>query len=448
MTSVDLSFNRENQKLGIICNSMDHKVIIPFRWLSKDGKLLLSARILRTFAYGFLSVILAIYLELIGFDELYIGLILTATLINSVIFTLIASFYADRIGRRKLLIVYSALMSVSGLVFFVTTNYVALLISAFIGTINVTGTETGAFLSIEQAMLPQIIDVPKKRNTLYALYNMAGTFAMSAGILAIGLPQILVQQYGWNQIESIKPLFILYSIIGLGVLGIYCLISNRVEISRNKNNNNGNNNAINIPKPFKRTLSPKSREIVGKLSGLFAIDSFAGGFVIQSIVSFWFFTKFGVELTTLSHIFSIAGVLTAFSFLVAAKLADKIGLINTMVFTHIPSNILIMLVAYAPTLPLAIALYLARMALSQMDVPTRQSYIVAVVEENERTAAAGITNISRNIAQAVSPSLAGYILHSLSVLSAPFVLGGVLKIAYDIALYFNFKNKRPPDEMK
>ena len=229
------------------------------------------------------------------------------------------------------------------------------------------------------------------------------------------------------------------------MLWIYFLISNRVEVSRN-NNNPRDHATNNVSTAFKQTLSPKSKEIVGKLSGLFAIDSFAGGFVIQSIVSFWFFTKFGVELTTLSYIFSIAGILTAFSFLVAAKLADKIGLINTMVFTHIPSNILLILVAFAPTLPLAIALYLTRMALSQMDVPTRQSYIVAVVEENERTAAAGITNISRNIAQAVSPSLAGYILHSVSVLAVPFVLGGVLKIAYDIALYINFKNKKPPDE--
>ena len=425
---------------------MDTKVIIPLSWLSKDGKLLLAARILRTFAYGFLSVILAIYLKLIGFNDLYIGIMLSATLINSVVFTLIASFYADRLGRRKVLIVYSALMSISGLVFFVTSNYMALIISAFIGTINVTGTETGAFLSIEQAMLPQTINDPKKRNTVYALYNMAGTFAMSAGVLLSGLPQILAQQYGFNQIESIKPLFVLYSIIGLGVLGIYFLISNKVEISRS-NNNNSNNKITNTSSPFKQTLSPKSREIVGKLSGLFAIDSFAGGFVIQSIVSFWFFTKFGVELATLSYIFSIAGVLTAFSFLVAAKIADKIGLINTMVFTHIPSNILLILVAFAPTLPLAIVLYLARMALSQMDVPTRQSYIVAVVEENERTAAAGITNISRNIAQSVSPSLAGYILQSLSFLSAPFVLGGVLKIIYDIALYFNFRNKKPSDEM-
>ncbi|MFL6315404.1 MAG: MFS transporter [Nitrososphaeraceae archaeon] len=414
---------------------MDSKVIIPFRWLSKDGKLLLVARILRTFAYGFLSVILAIYLKLIGFNDLYIGFILTATLVNSVIFTLIASFYADRIGRRKVLILYSALMSVSGIVFFATSNYMALIISAFIGTVNVTGTETGAFLSVEQAMLPQTINHPKKRNTVYALYNMAGTFAMSGGVLLSGLPRIFELQYGLNQVQSIKPLFLFYSVVGIGVVGIYFLLSNKIEVE-----SSNNIDTIKRPKkPLRQTLSPKSKEIVGKLSGLFAIDSFAGGFVIQSIVSFWFFTRFGVELNTLSYIFSVAGVLTAFSFVVAAKLADKIGLINTMVFTHIPSNILIILVAFAPTLPLAIALYLVRMALSQMDVPTRQSYIVAVVKENERTAAAGITNISRNIAQSVSPSLAGYILQSLSFLSAPFVLGGVLKIVYDIALYLQFK---------
>jgi MFS family permease len=415
---------------------MDAKIIASFRWLSKDGKLLLAARTLRTFAYGFLSVILAIYLKLVGFEDFYIGLILTATLVNSVIFTLIASFYADRVGRRKILIMYAALMSLSGLIFFLTTNYIALIISALIGTINVTGTETGAFLSIEQAVLPQMVNDINKRNTVYALYNMVGTFAMSAGVLLSGLPQILAQQYGLNQIQSIRPLFLLYSIIGLAVLGIYYLISNKVEVQTNSMRH----------KPLRETLSPQSKQIVGKLSSLFALDSFAGGFVIQSIVSLWFFTKFGVDLTTLSYIFSVAGVLTAFSYLAAAKIADRIGLINTMVFTHIPSNILIILVAFAPTFPLAVALYLARMALSQMDVPTRQSYLVAVVKENERTAAAGITNISRNITQSISPSIAGYILQSLSILSAPFVLGGALKIVYDVALYFNFKSIRPPEE--
>jgi MFS family permease len=420
--------------------------MVLLSWLSKDGKLLLAARTIRTFAYGFLSIVLAIYLKLIGFSDFYIGLILTASLVNSIILTLIASFYADRIGRRKVLIMYSTLMSLSGAIFFITSNYVTLILSALIGTVNVTGTETGAFLSIEQSTLPQTINDPKKRNMLYALYNMVGTFAMSAGILLSGLPQIFAQQYGFNQIESIKTLFLLYSIIGLVITGVYYLLSKKVEANANAKDNNGNV-VHNIPKPLKQTLSPKSKEIVTKLSGLFAIDSFAGGFVIQSIVSFWFYTKFeGVQLTTLSYIFSIAGVLTALSFLVSAKIADKIGLINTMVFTHIPSNILLILVAFAPTLPLAIALYLARMTLSQMDVPTRQSYIVAVVGDHERSAAAGITNISRNIAQAVSPSLTGYILQSLYFLSAPFVLGGMLKIAYDIALYFNFRKMRPSDE--
>jgi MFS family permease len=405
-------------------------------WLSTDGKLILSARIIRTFAYGFLSIVLAIYLKLLGFNDVLIGVVLTATLVNSVIFTLIASFYADRIGRRKTLIIYGALMSIAGAIFLATENYFALIAAALIGTINVTGSETGAFLSIEQALLPQTVKNNKKRNTVFALYNMAGTFAMSAGVLLSGLPTILQEQYAMNQVESIKPLFLLYSVLGIGVIGIYFMLSNKIEVLLSGNTANS----------VMQTLSPQSKQIVGKLSGLFAVDSFAGGFVIQSIVSLWFFTKFGVDLAAISVIFSMAGVLTAFSFFAAAKIADRIGLVNTMVFTHIPSNVFLILVGFAPSLPLAIAFYLARMTLSQMDVPTRQSYIVAVVGEDERTPAAGITNISRNISQAVSPSLTGYILQILPTLSAPFILGGALKIAYDIALYVNFRKIRPAEE--
>ena len=404
-------------------------------WLSKDGKLVLAARVTRTFAYGFLSIVLAIYLKLIGFNDIVIGLVLASTLVNSVIFTLIASFYADRLGRRNMLVIYAALMSISGAIFLATEDYLALIAAALIGTINVTGSETGAFLSIEQALLPQTVSNVRKRNTIFALYNMAGTFAMSVGILLSGLPTILQHQFGLSQIESIKPLFILYSILGIIVMIIYFMLSKKIELTGDQ-----------IAKPLTQVLSPGTKKIVGKLSGLFSLDSFAGGFVIQSIVAFWFFTKFGLDLTTLSYIFSIAGVLTAFSFLAAARIGDKIGLVNTMVFTHIPSNILLILVGFAPTLPLAIAFYLGRMALSQMDVPTRQSYIVSVVKEEERTASTGITNISRNISQAVSPSLTGYILQALPVLSAPFVFGGILKIAYDLALYLNFKNIKPAEE--
>ncbi len=404
-------------------------------WLSKDGKLVLAARVTRTFAYGFLSIVLAIYLKLIGFNDIVIGLVLASTLVNSVIFTLIASFYADRLGRRNMLVIYAALMSISGAIFLATEDYLALIAAALIGTINVTGSETGAFLSIEQALLPQTVSNVRKRNTIFALYNMAGTFAMSVGILLSALPAILQHQFGLSQIESIKPLFMLYSILGIIVMIIYFMLSKKIELTSDQ-----------IAKPLTQVLSPETKKIVGKLSGLFSLDSFAGGFVIQSIVAFWFFTKFGLDLTTLSYILSIAGVLTAFSFLAAARIADKIGLVNTMVFTHIPSNILLILVGFAPTLPLAIAFYLGRMALSQMDVPTRQSYIVSVVKEEERTASTGITNISRNISQAVSPSLTGYILQALPVLSAPFVFGGILKIAYDLALYLNFKNIKPAEE--
>jgi MFS family permease len=417
-----------------------------FDWLTRDGRLLLAAKLVRSFAYGFLSIILAIYLDLIGFEGFLIGLILTTTLINSVIFTLIASFYSDKIGRRKFLLLYAALMSVSGFIFTVSENYIALVIAAFIGTINITGAESGAFLTIEQAILPQTLKNVRKRNTVFAIYNMAGTFAMAAGVLLVGLPAVLQQQLQYfdivlNQIGSIKLLFVLYSMLGIVLIGIYLLLSQKIEVLNNQDKQTYE------PKQLIKisSLTPNSRSIVLRLSGLFAIDSFAGGFMIQSIVSFWFFTRFGADLTTLSYIFSVSGVLTAFSFMAAAKIADRIGLINTMVFTHIPANILIIAVAFAPTLPMAVVLYLLRMALSQMDVPTRQSYIVAVVREDERTVSAGITNISRNVTQAISPSLIGILINYLS-LAAPFVIGGALKVVYDVALFLNFRNIKPPEE--
>jgi len=404
-------------------------------WISQDGKLLLWARTVRTFSYGFLSVILAIYLKLIGFNEILIGVVLTVTLVNSVIFNLLSSAYADRIGRKKILTLYAVLMVISAVIFFFTNNYVALIIAALIGTINVTGSEIGAFLSLEQAILPQTVNNIKKRNSIFALYNMVGTFAMSGGVLVSGLPSFLEQHYGLDQISAIKTLFVFYAILALVVMAIYLILSKGVEIQPK--------NGQSIPQ---NKISPQTRGIITKLSSLFAVDSFGGGFVIQSIVAFWFYSRFGADLTTLSYIFSAAGVLTAVSFLLATKIASKIGLVNTMVFTHIPSNILLILLAFAPNFSVGILLYLARMSLSQMDVPTRQSYIVAIVNENERVAAAGITNTSRNVAQAVSPSLAGGVIQILS-LSAPFVVGGILKIAYDIGIFASFRKIKPPEEI-
>ncbi len=404
-------------------------------WISKDGKLLLGARIVRTFSYGFLSVIIAIYLKLIGFGDVEIGLVLTATLVNSVFFNLLSSAYADKIGRRNILVLYAVLMIASAIIFFVTDNYVALVIAALVGTINVTGSEVGAFLSLEQALLPQTVSDIRKRNSIFAIYNAVGTFAMSAGVLVSGLPSVL-QHYGFDKIGAIKELFLIYAACAVTVLGIYLVLSKNIEVK-----DSVSKSGLSI-----KNITPKSRGIIAKMSTLFAVDSFGGGFVIQSIVSFWFYTKFGADLTSLSYIFAIAGVLTAISYMASTKIASKIGLVNTMVFTHIPSNVLLIFLAFAPTFSIAISLFFARMSLSQMDVPTRQSYLMGVVGENERIPAAVFTNTSRNISQAVSPSLSGIIISTLS-LSAPFVVGGILKIAYDVGIFFSFRKIKPPEEL-
>ena len=407
---------------------------MSLQWISRDGKLLLGARVVRTFSYGFLSVILAIYLKLVGFDDILVGIILTATLVNSVFFNLLSSAYADKIGRKNILIIYAALMIASSVIFFVTSNYVALVIAALVGTINVTGSEVGAFLSLEQAMLPQTVSDIKKRNSIFAIYNAVGTFAMSAGVLLSGLPAIL-QNYGFDKIGAIKSLFLIYAACAVVVLVIYLMLSKNIEVKENLKSGMSMKN-----------ISPKSKSIIWKMSSLFAVDSFGGGFVIQSIVSFWFYTKFGADLSSLSYIFAVAGVLTAISYIASSKIASKIGLVNTMVFTHIPSNVLLILLAFAPSLSIAVSLFFARMSLSQMDVPTRQSYIMGVVSENERIHAAVYTNTSRNISQAISPSITGIIIQTLS-LSAPFVVGGVLKIVYDVGIFFSFRKIKPPEEL-
>ena len=400
-------------------------------WLSRDGKLLLAANIARMFGFGFVSIILAIYLKNAGYDAFYSGIIITATLVSSSFFTLFASLYADRIGRRKTLMLFSGLMAIAGLIFAFTTDYYLLLIAALIGLINPTGVNFGPFISVEQAIIPQTSS-DKKRNYAFALYSTTGTFAMASGTLFAKFPEVLQQQYGFDVISSFRPLFLAYVLIGLVTIGIYYSLSKLAEVQ-----------SKDYIKKFSFSRETKSR--VKKLSFLFGMDSFAGGFVIQTWVAFWFFTRFNAPLGEVSEIFFYAGVLTAISYIVAAKLAGKIGLVNTMVFTHIPSNIMLILLAIAPTLHLAMIIYLIRMSLSQMDVPTRQSYVVAIVKPEERTAVAGITSLSRNIPFSVSPTLVGYMFQFVS-LAFPFFFAGALKTAYDLLLYKNFKKIKPPEE--
>jgi MFS family permease len=400
-------------------------------WLSRDGKLLLAANIARMFGFGFVSIILAIYLKSAGYDALLTGIIITATLVSSSIFTFFVSLYADRIGRRKILMLFSGLMVIAGLIFALTTDYYLLLLAALIGLINATGVNFGPFISIEQAILPQTSS-DKKRNYTFALYQTTGTFAMAGGTLFAKLPEMLQQQYGFDIISSFKPLFFVYVLIGLATIAIYYSLSKLSEVQSEDSSK-------------KVVLSQETRSIVKRLSILFGMDSFAGGFVIPTWVAFWFITKFDAPLGEVSEIMFYAIMLTAVSYLVAARLAGKIGLVNTMVFTHIPSNILLIVLAIAPTLQIAIIVYLIRMSLSQMDVPTRQSYIVAIVRPEERTAVAGITNLSRNIPFSVSPTLVGYSFQFVS-LAFPFFLAGALKTAYDLLLYKNFRKIKPPEE--
>jgi MFS family permease len=401
-------------------------------WMTRDGKLLLTTRGVRSFGYGFLSIMLAVYLHLIGFSDILIGAVLSATLLGSAAFTIFSSIYADRIGRRRMLLILTSLMATSGIIFAATDNRVALFIAAIIGTLSPTGAEIGSFLPMEQAILPQTTP-EEKRNSAFAAYNTVGTLSSAAGTLFGLLATFLQSLYGFGELELYHALFLVYSALALASAALYMAVSSKAELQKGHSD-----------RPRKR-LSPESRTIVAKLSALFGLDAFAGGFVLQAIISFWFFTRYGVSQGNLFVIFFFAQILTTISFYAAVRLARMIGLIRTMVFTHIPSNVLLMLVPVANTFVLSLTFFLARQAISQMDVPTRQSYTMAIFPPEERIPAAGITSISRNVAQATSPSLSGYAMQAISM-SSPFFIAGSLKIVYDIGVYFNFRNIKPPEE--
>ncbi|MEE8132018.1 MAG: MFS transporter, partial [Nitrososphaerales archaeon] len=281
------------------------------------------------------------------------------------------------------------------------------------------------------AIIPQTSS-DRKRNYAFALFSTIGTLAMAVGTLMAKVPEFLRVEYGYDLVNSFQPLFMLYALIGLVTMFIYAALSKNTEVKGTT--------------PVKKVmLSKETKSIVKKLSLLFGIDSFAGGFVIQSWVAYWFFVKFALPENEIADIFFIAGILTAVSYVLAAKIASKIGLVRTMVFTHIPANILLIPLALAPTLHIAMAIYMLRMFLAQMDVPTRQSYVVAIVKPEERVAVAGVTNLSRNIPFSASPMLVGYMFQFVS-LTFPFIFSGVLKTIYDLLLYRSFKKIKPPEE--
>ena len=416
---------------------MDDGLIASLRGLDRDGRLLFLTRVVRMFAYGFLAVVLVLYLVELGLDGLTIGAILTLTLIGDTLVSLWLTTNADRIGRRRVLVAGSLLMAAAGIVFAVTAWPPLLILAATIGVISPTGNEVGPFLAVEQAALSET--TPDARRTpTFAWYNLAGYVATATGALAAGLlAQALVSMAGWPKVDAYRAIVVGYAVAGVLMAIVFRRVGSGVEVA-----------APPASDGIARRLGlgPRSRGIVTRLSALFAIDAFGGGFIPQSLMVYWFESRFGVEPALLGAIFFFANLLAAVSSLSASRLASRIGLINTMVFTHLPSNVLLILVPLMPTLPLAVAVLLLRFSLSQMDVPTRQSYVISVVEPDERSAAAGVTGIARTTGAALSPIVSAPLVASASLASIPFFLAGGLKIAYDLLLYRAFRLGRTPDE--
>ncbi len=409
--------------------------------LTRDGWLLFGTRVARLFAYGFLSVVLVLYLVAVGLSETQIGLLLMLTLIGDTVISLWITTNADRIGRRRMLILGAGLMLLAGVLFAVTRNYWLLIVAATIGVISPSGNEVGPFLAIEQATLAQT--VPGERRTgVFAWYNLVGFFATATGALAGGSLAHALQSSGIEPLQSYRVIVTGYALGGALLAVLFAQLSPAAEADVA-------GGAAPLGRPVGGRLGlHKSRGIVLRLSALFALDAFAGGFIIQSILAYWFVLRFGADPGQLGAIFFGANVISGLSALLAARIAARIGLIRTMVFTHIPSNILLMCVPLMPTLPLAIVVLLIRQSISQMDVPTRQSYTMAVVSPDERSATAGITGIARTTGSSLSPIFAGPLMTSVALLNSVFFIAGGLKIIYDLALYYSFVHVKPPEEQK
>ena len=391
----------------------------------RDVILLFTARSIRLFAYGALSVVLALYLHEAGLTGATIGLLFTLTLAGDAGVSLWITTTADRVGRKRMLLLGAGLMVMAGLVFGMTGNIILLVIAGVVGVISPSGNEIGPFLSLEQAALSQLLP-SEQRTKAFAWYNLAGSLAAAGGALAGGLLSQGLKHTGYADLDSYRAVIFGYAACGLLLIALFLFLSPEVEA------------AATIAEKERVLGLHRSRGIVMKLSALFALDAFAGGFVIQSMVAYWFHIKFGLDAGVLGSIFFGANLLAGVSALLAVPLANRIGLINTMVFTHIPSNVLLCLVPFMPSAGLAVVVLLLRFSISQMDVPTRQSYTMAVVAPDERSAASGVTSIARSLGAAISPSLTGVLLTSPALVGAPFLVAGGLKIAYDLLLYRSF----------
>jgi MFS family permease len=395
---------------------------------TRDARTLLFTRGARGFADGVVSVLLASYLGRLGFTPLQIGAIVTATLLGSSVLTLAIGLVGHRYRRRAVLLGAACLMVATGLGFFGVTSFWPLLAVAFVGTVNPSAGDVTLFLPTEQAVLAETSE-PRDRTGVFAWYNLTGTFAGAAGALAAGLPALAAHRFGLDIAAAERAGFLLYSALGLVAARAYARLSSAVE------------HDTGMPaRPLHR-----SRGIVLKLSALFSLDSFGGGFVVQSLLVLWLYRRFALPVQVAGAIFFVAGLLAAFSQFVAARLAARIGHVRTMVFTHLPANIFLLLAGLMPTAPLAVFFLLLRTSLSSMDVPARQAYVMAMVPREERAAASSVTNVPRSLASALSPLLSGFLLDKTSF-GWPLLCAGFLKAAYDLILFAQFAHLRPSEE--
>lgn len=402
------------------------------RGLDRDAHRLFALRTLRMFAYGFIAVVLVLYLDALGLEPPVIGAILTLSLIGDTILSLWLTTRADRLGRRRVLIAGSLLMVVAGVVFAATDWPPALILAAAAGVISPTGNEVGPFLAVEQASLTETVPASRRTPT-FGWYNLVGYVATASGALLAGLASQLMLAQGLAQVDAYRVIVVSYAVIGAVMAATAASVGPGIE----RRTREGGVEDVRT-----RLGLGRSRSTVFRLAALFSVDAFAGGFVPLSLIAYWFHLRFGAEPGVLGSVFFVANLLAAVSALSAARIAARIGLVNTMVLTHLPSNVLLMLIPLMPTLELAIALLLLRFTLSQMDVPTRQSYVMAVVRPEERTVASGVTHLVRLAAWAVAPSFAGLLVEGAS-LAWPLIIGAGMKIAYDILLWIAFRRHEP-----
>jgi MFS family permease len=405
----------------------------------RDIVFLFCTRSLRLFAFGLVSVILVFFLTERGFTTSQVGALLTLTLLGDAVISLFLTTRADRWGRRRTLVISGILMVVAGLAVLMTGNFWLLALAMTIGVISPAGNEVGPFLAVEQAALAHLVE-DHRRTHYVAWYNVAGFSATALGALAGGTLSGWWQRHGVSPLSSYEWLFWFYAGAGLGLIVLSTQLSRAVEVEA-------------APVKFRGLVAQwtglhESRSVVLRLSALFALDAFAGGFIVQSILAYWFYLKFGATNAELGGLFFATNILSGISALVAIPLSKRLGLVNTMVFTHLPSNLLLMAVPLMPSFPLAVGLLLMRHLISQMDVPARQSYVMAVVPPSERSAANGITATVRSLGSGLAPSIAGILLTTAALANAPIYLAGGLKIIYDLALYRGFRHVKPPEEAK